>query len=708
MKTSTSCERDVSWHRIVRGIFLFGCLALVVSGVFVAVGHHGVGSAETVVTASEDDENETVRHQDPAQYSEDGDSDGVQGWLERALGDSLESSAIELSQGEYDAAREVLGEDYGERFGQLVDVAGETGSYDTEDEDETTPDEDFEKAQEEQERLVDLLEEFDETYKEYEDAVESGEQERARELARDLEELADEINALSDSIEVRFERIGETTDVDLSEGSQAINETSQRVESQLTIVRSEQFEETNLTIETTEQTISFLEPLEVEGRLTTVDGTPIADTEITLEVEGDTQTVQTDGDGRFGLEYRPVDTPISMDELTVRYVPDRTSTYLGAVTGVPVSIEQESPTLTVSETTPETSYGEDIGVTGELAVAGIPVDDVPLSVAVGDESLGDVRVSGGSVNGTVEMTTIPPAGEHNVTIRLPFEDRALASTEETKTITVLETETVLSISETEFEEDELSIDGVFSTADGDAITEQPVQIVVDESPVTTATTTDDGYFNETVSLSSSDVDGDLEVVAAYDGSDTNLAPATASTVVSVEVPTATETPTTSSGPSIVLVGGLFTVGLILAGGGILVFRRRQSQTGSTDDGRGDEPRPSITDHSEATTRSAKPVIDRASVYLSEGRPTMAVQTGYAAVRRALRSEVGDDQTLTHWEFYHRYRGQRRDDLKRVTDAYEQVAYTPDSVSEREAESTLERVNELCDIDTETDSSLSDD
>ncbi|WP_255192396.1 hypothetical protein [Natronobeatus ordinarius] len=694
-------------RRLVLGALLVGCLALLASGAVV------VGDAERATTgiaaATEDDAaNETVRHQHPEEYGETGDLDGVQRWLERELGSQLGESTLELSQGEYDAARQLIDEEYRGRFAQLVEVDGETGNYETADDedeadDEPTPDERFEEVRDEQAQLIDLLEAFDETRDAYEDAVNEGDEELARELARELEALAAEIEALSDSIVIHFERLDEATGVDFSESVEATTETNQRVQDEQTVIRLEQFEETELTVDAVES-ISFLTPLEATATLTTADGTPVANQSLTLEVAGDARTVHTDDAGTFAFRYRPVDEPLSTTALDVRYRPDRTSAYLGGETTVPVSIDQVEPTVTIDDATADTAYGESINVSGELAVDDVPVDGVALEVAAGDVRLGDVRVTNGSFDGAVETPATIPDGEHELTARLPFDERALAATTETTPITVHETETALSIDHAPGDDD-LEVSGTLETVDGDGVPDQPIELAVDGAHVATATTGPDGAFEATVHVPA-DADEAVTLAATFDGRGTNLAPAEASTSAPLESPaTGSSAPTTAwSGW---LAGATVLVGLALVAGGGWWYRRRRAPEPATDatDVRPDDG--GDGDESSSPT-TPEPLASRAAEYLVDGRPNTAIQTGYAAVRRTLRREVDDDRTLTHWEFYGRYRGQDGDDLRAVTEAYERATFTPEAVPEGEAASVLERVHRLCGLEPSATAEVADD
>jgi len=119
------------------------------------------------------------------------------------LAAQLGDGAIQLSEGEYELASEYVGEEYRDRLGQYVDVAGQTEGRVTRSK--------FEEAGEQQARLSEAVAEYRETKDEYEAAREAGNEDRARELGRELETLADEIEspaARSGSATTRSRRDG--------------------------------------------------------------------------------------------------------------------------------------------------------------------------------------------------------------------------------------------------------------------------------------------------------------------------------------------------------------------------------------------------------------------------------------------------------------------------------------------------------------------
>ena len=279
-----------------------------------APAEHGDRHRVQDADRTEQDENETVRHRNPDRYAAEGDRDQLERWLEGRLQSRLEGSAIELSEGEAELAREHLDEEYRERLGQYVEVTGDEEKAET-----------FEDAREEQERLVEAVDAYEEEKEAYERARESGDEERAREHARNLDRLWSDIDEASRELDSSYDAVSNETDADLSAADAAVDEVRESVETEQTAVREEHFLETELTLEpddSNRSNVSFLEPLTATGELQTANGSAIANEEIYLEIGNATERVDTDSNGAFDLAYRPTTLPLETDALPVAFVPD--------------------------------------------------------------------------------------------------------------------------------------------------------------------------------------------------------------------------------------------------------------------------------------------------------------------------------------------------------------------------------------------------
>ena len=647
----------------------------------------GVVAAETA-----DDDNETAPHRHPDEYDGDGGADALADWFENQLGEQLGEGAIRLSQGEYDRASQLLGEEYQDRFESYVEVAGDT--------DRESRTETYENAREEQDELTEKAKTYEETKAEYERARQEGDDERARELARELDELAAAINASSTSLRDHYAAIEADTGVDLGGAIAAIETIDREIRVTQADIRDAEFVETELTIDAASEQISFLDPLIAAGRLATAEGDPVADEVVRIDVGNQSLSAETDASGGFDLEYRPISVPLSAESVSIAYVPDDGSAYLGSTTNASVSIEQEAPSVAEPVVEPDAvALGDELRVGTAVTVDGEPVDGLPLVVTAGGQELGVLETRDGTLNGTASVPPTVPDGERELRVELPFEDRALAGAAASTTVTIEETEPTLSVSATRTGDREVTVNGTL-TAAGDGIGDQSVELQVAGSSVGTATTEADGTFGETVPIPESAAAGEVEVVASYDEAETNLAATTAT--ASVTFPAADAGGSSVPAWALLGLGGLAALGL-----GAWTWRYRRDRRSGTDPAAAEVV---YRDDTTSRTRSVDPsptvraLLSLAGEERSAGEHDASVQTAYAAARRELESADGDRRALTHWEFYRRRRDRESavaEPLRALTEAFERAAFGPESVTDTESARAVRWAREVCGLDAES-------
>lgn len=685
-----------------------------------------------------DDDNETERHRDPDDYEDEGDLEGLSSWLSGRLARQLGDSAIQLSEGEYELAREFIGDEYRDRLGQYVDVAGD---IDAESDEET-----FRETRDQQQSLTDLLEQYQETKAAYDAAVAEGDTARARELARRLDGLADEIGLTTDSLQQRYEQIGSATGENLSAAQESLEEVENDILTEVSTILSSEFTETELTVDNANETISFLDPLSATGRLTTAEGEPLSNEPVRFAVGEQSIRTETDADGSFAFTYRPTLLSLSTSSLTVEYVPENRSLYLGSEASVNVTVEQVQPRLADVAVPDELAYAEPGRITGRLLVDDTPVDGVPVGMLVDDQQVSTLATNNGTVtvnrsfNGSMtvdgsfdEAVTVPasvPDGEQALAVRLSTENQALAPVSETRSVTVRETETVLSLDATGGD-GELTVNGTLATSSGVGVGEQPIQLQIEGTTVGTVTTTAGGAFSETLTVPET-VDEELvRVSATYRGAGSNLAGSENETVVSVTL--ADQSGGESEG---VAIPAWLWVLLVVVFGSILglvwLARTRdpddlpfsdhpavQSLFGSEQLDPDESPPGSTPENgATATDQSDQPaavaaLLQRASTELQSGNYGVAVQACYSAVRTDLAARIDGAEALTHWEFYQAYSESERTDsaldaLQELTEEYERAAFSGDSVTQDHAKRVLARATKLCRVDDTPSVSTADD
>jgi len=661
--------------------------------------------------------NNSTRHEDPDDASESGDLQATKGWLEGTMGERLERSSIQLSQGEYEEARSYVGDDYDDALGKYVDVAGETR---VEGDDETA--EQFQQAREKQQSLAEDVQEYQETRAEYEEARANGNETRARELARELERQAEAIQRNASELQRIFERISNRTAVDMTEAQRAIENVSENVSEQQAAVREATFVETRLSLSTDVETISFTEPLEATGRLVAANGSPVADRRVRVRVGEQTLTTRTDAAGRFTLRYRPTTMPVGEQAVTVRYVPANSSIYLGSNERISVTVAQVQPHLEVAIRDEELAFADPIVVNGSVGAEGVGAAAVPVVVFLGDTRLGETTTgANGSFTFEGQVPATVAAGERELTARVPFEDRALASSNGSANVQIASTPTRLGLTERTDTSDGLRVAGQLTTPDGTPVAGQAVVVALEETTLGTVRTGENGSFASTMKvpgrLRPESGAATLELVAAFDGQGTNLDASRATATVEVTAPnapggTGDEGPggETADGVRVPLPGGdelripksvLALVGvavLVVLFGGV-VFRRRWRREEELQEP--SEPSPAATGSTvgSAPSGAESTPLDDAERHLEASAPDDAVAAAYAAIRQEVATALAVTGASTHWEFLQTAReagldGERSVALEALTERFERAAFAPGAVSVDEAEQVVNAARTL--------------
>ncbi|MFC7071778.1 hypothetical protein ACFQJ7_10050 [Halovenus rubra] len=675
----------------------------------------GPSSAVLQLNDTDGSGNETERHRNPDDRDGEGDEGALGSWLSGRLADKLGGGAIQISEGQYELARNVLGDDYDKRLEQFIEVAGDAGNTTAEEKEET-----LRSARDKEEELIDLRQEFEETRAAYEEAVENGNTERARELARELVALADRIEDVSADLKELLAGVESITGEDLSEVQTTVEQLQNESTAEASEIATRVFESTELSVDIANERLSFLDPAVLTGQIQTVDGEPLADEEIRLTVGNKTHRVETGPDGEFSLEHRPTDLPLSTDTLPVAYVPEPNSIYLGDETNVDVTVMQVEPTLDVQSVPERVSFGETVTVSGDLSVEGIPVDGVPIAVTLGGERLGTIPVSDGSFERAIEIPASVPAGEQELSVSLPFAERALAGVEETQTVVIEETNTSLSVTATQLNGSALQVNGALTTSDGLGVGGQSVDITLDGERIGTVRTQSDGSFATIHPIMPDEGGEKVQVGTTFDGTGSNLRPSQADTIVTLELVAGPNEPGGSGGPggsgSLVDDTSLLNVvgenallaGAVLGAGvlGLVLIAARLSRRPDNDGPGGDgtirDPEPSA----ERETNVLDSLFDHATTQLESGDAESAIEASYSAVRRQFEATIDTGQALTHWEFYRAYldagdkseetgESDTEDALRDLTETYERAVYSPGTVQVDEAARTVERARRLC-------------
>ncbi|WP_255196484.1 DUF4129 domain-containing protein [Halorarius litoreus] len=625
--------------------------------------------------------NET-RHIDPDETNQDGDLLGVQSALAQRMAQRLSGSSVQLSQDQYDLANELVGQEYQDQYGKYVDVAGETDAEDRA--------ESFETAQQRQQELVSDVSEYNQKYEEYQEARRNGNEERARRLARELDDLSEDISTTEAELTEAYTDIQNQSGVDMSEGSAAVNETVANVSERQEEIRRLEFEATTLTITARSDRVSFIDPLVLDGRLVTENGSAVADRDVVLRLNGRRLLAQTDDEGRFTAEYRPVTMPTGTSDQTVRYVPNATSTYLGSQANITFTVEQVDSTTTVETATGRVAFDEPVTASGRVTALGRDVPGVPVVLSVNGKVIARTNTS---ADGRYSLTGVLPAsvqtGTQTLRVTVPLEGRAIGGSNDTAQMTVTETGTNLTL-DTEPSASSIELTGRLATDDGDGVAGQQLEITRNGSVMATAVTGRNGSYSVTLSGTAEER---YRVAVSYDEPTTNLENASASDVVTLPPGAANADggdgvlELLASNTLAVAAAGLLLVLLGLGGGW---WWLRESNTGPDEPGGGVEPAPT-TAGAESEPSSSDPLAPaRASVDENAGA---AVERAYTTIRQRLHARGLGSDDATHWEFFRSCDAaglEHSDSLETLTSLYERAAFDRKGVSETDAERALEQ------------------
>jgi len=695
-----------------------------------AVGVAATPAADQVAT-NETATNETrAPHQDPDEIQQEGDSQRVAEYLSARLGERLRESAVAVSEENLERGVTLLGDGYDEDLAKYATMA--------EDLDKEELATQFNLTREQQASLVATLRETDTLATEYQVAVRNGNDEQARELARELLSNAEEINRTTGDLERRYEILENETTIDLGEAEVSIEEIRRQTGEAAAAITAREFAETSVVAEANRTRISADTPTQISGRVTTADGTPIENGSIRVQLGEDTVTTDTTENGTFTAPYRPLLAPVNASNVTVTYEPDPTDPYLPATDTVAVSItEQAATSIDLANATATTAFDEPVRATGTVRVAGVDagaIDGIPVALSVDGRQIA-TGVTG--ANGDVELvgtlpSTVSP-GASDLEVRIDRRDAAIAPSTAEATLSVRETPTALAvdaaISETAADgevAEEVAVSGRLAVDDangadgGTALAGQVVALSIDGTDLGTVETDANGTYRTTVAIPASAADGRLTVTAAFDGTGTNLGGSTAESEVVVPQPNAADGGTSDVNVRSVVVAGSLTVLLIVAA--YVVARRRNSawlrwlratllgiKTESAASGSAGAAASGVATVGERTSGSgdesteggeySRSPLTRARSELAAGRPDEAAKVAYAVVRSRLSRSSGDPSSETHWEFYRRWRDDGRVDegnLRTVTESYETAAFAPDEVPSQAADDAVTASDDILD------------
>lgn len=530
-----------------------------------------------------------IRHRNPEEITPSTDLAEIQEWLSQHLGTRLRNSTVRLSQDEYALARRVIGDEYTELLEKYVDVAGETH-----DDSDNEAGDAFQSAQSNQRKLSSAVQEYRETHERYQEAQENENTANVRRIARQLEQQSQRVNETTAALLENYRTISTLTGIDLSGARQRVRTINQRILSQQIELQQELFITTRLTGQVRSTEISYQVPLYVTGQLTTVNGTPLSDRRIQLQVGNRTLETRTNANGSFVFTYRPTLLSLNTSQVRVRYLPLNTSIYRSSQTTLAIEVVQVTPTITVDRDPSIGGFSDEISVTGRLTVSQTGIQTVPVAITLDDSRLKTVRTNtSGGFNTTVTLGADILPGDHVVRVFLPVENQALSRGEATTTIRVVNTSTVLTLSGSQTGVSTIRASGRLTTANGTPVAGQPIEFRINRTSIERTTTTQDGEYSTSLRVPQRyfPTEGNIttvRLVGVYEADRTNLNRSRAEEAIELTVSTnplanqdeppqenilsvvdrtvrqATSTLTLIHWIIIGITGGAITVGMVLA------------------------------------------------------------------------------------------------------------------------------------------------
>ncbi|RBI60699.1 hypothetical protein DMJ13_17190 [halophilic archaeon] len=596
----------------------------------------------------------------------------------------------------------MLGDDYNSKLTRYVDVAGET---DTKKDDKTAKQ--FKQAEENQRQYASSVQQFRQTYNKYQTAKENGNDERARELARQLGRLQSQINHTGNNLTKNYKNISNTTQADLQKEVGTVHNITQNVTQQQIEIQEQEFTETELTTDVDTNEIAYRDPLEVSGQLTSDNGTELADRTVLLKLHsGRVITTKTAEDGTFSFVARPRTLPLGSNTVTVQYAPRNSSVYLGSNSTINVSVYQTESTIELQNTTKTAAYNETVNVSGRVTAVDRGVTNVPVAVFVDGVQITTVNTT---ENGSFAASAALPAkidpGSKDIRVTLPLSEQALASTNATAPLTVQPTATTLNITNVNRAGQQLMIRGALATAPGEPVPNKIIALRLNGQQLTTVMTDAHGQFSANITIPEATINSDTstaKLLALYSGRGTNLNKSQARS--QVQLPVSNNESDGLFSQTAYLLVSLLGLGLL----GIVALMRtglltRDSDTDSTPSETTASPSPGNTEQDPKPEpepdQFAETLLDRASSALADGNREQAVELAYAAVRDSLTETVDVDPKATHWEFYTACQeadiaDENLERLADLTEAYEHAAFAATDTSSRVAETAIEHATSL--------------
>lgn len=696
---STGAESSLS--RAVVALLLVGAL-VTASGLAISVLASGAGGGGlTEGSGSSGTGGAAVQQQNPDEVEGEGSLSAVERQLADRVAGQVRSGEIDFDQDRIDEVRGSLEDsEYSSLLDRYSDVAGETGNDNRSQVFLSMRDNQREYA-----RAVDVYWRYYRLYNgtanvsapEYQKSLErlsfvsenvssvpEWNQTERRALARQMEARWRRANQSSASLITDYRKLAELDGTDYSGAIQSVRTSRQNVSETHEAVRRAEFTVVDLTASTNEPTGSFTDPIPITGRLTLTNGTALPDQSVRIKVHEQLYRTRTNDTGHYELSYHPATLPLDATTARVRFIPENSSDYVAASpSNVSLQVEQVEPELSVEVQPGRAGFNETLEISGRVGSGAVGAQNVSYLVSVGNTFLAANETKGTgtfSVNASLPATV--PVGENQVRVSLPGRNRALAPTNVSAKVRVRERSTQLAVKASQIDGRTFQVSGRLAVPDGTGVPEQQVQLLAKGTELETATTGLNGSFATTVVVPKQVLESGLfedtvtfAVEATYQNKLSNLGSSREQTTTHV----------VTGAPGGWIVGVLLLV--VVFSSGYSLYRRWRQETGDQCKRAADlQDWNAVWDPTAGmNSGSNESLLKLAQEQLSDDRPNVAIQLGYAAVRRRLERQFNVDTSTTPWEFYRACRQDNPESdvletLRQVTELYERAVFASESVS----------------------------
>ncbi|WP_380677891.1 hypothetical protein [Salinigranum sp. GCM10025319] len=661
--------------------------------------------------------NSTVRHEDPELATGTGNTTNTQRWLS----DRIERAFVECArraQVGSNTTCEILAEE-----SESLALRYERLAEQTEETDDDNASAVLEPVAEDQLQFVEAVEEYRSTRTAYRRAKAREGVNRTQELAREVSQRGDRVGIIGDRLTDRYRVIRSNSSLAVTPAIIAVEEVTINVTQETTEIRNTEFEAPAMRFSTNATTVSFADPAEFSGQLSTQDGIALSNRTIVVQTPGTTTQLLTDSTGSFSFTYRPGSVSPGNKTVVARYAPRNDSRYTAVRVGRELPTRNSTGTVAISGSPSTVAFGDELRITGSYRVDGVGVEGVPLEISLGGVPLTEVETGeSGSFSTAQRVPKGVPNGSADLSATIADDGIVLKGEPASASLAVEQSTPRLVVGAERINASTARIFGRVSVGEV-AVPNGPIQINRGDTTLATARSTPSGSFEVNVTLPDTPPSQSVALTVAYTAEGGNLAPATldaqvgsapAGLLPSVDRPSAIEVinavqrlnliPFIAGGGLILLV--LLVLSLVAYRTDSRIVSRlrsrlgRQTRLGGATTGEGIPPQGAAGGGDPVATRGldGEELLSSARDQYEAERPDDAIVTAYSAARQRLDERLGIDQTLTHWELLFLYRElldtADRAALERLTSAYERAAFSPSASTVELAREAIENANEI--------------